>query len=192
MESTIDYGFSSPVFSTELGELLNRQAELIQFAVDLQEEDPEGIISSNYEGWHSKRDIHTRKHDVVGFLLRQIGRAAATYAREISGQQQSNQLIIKELWFNLHNRGGWNQPHSHPALFSGVLYISGDFDQAGGDIMFFNPVAESIGMGAAHHKVINPKAGMLLLFPGYLSHMVTPYQGESPRISVSFNIDQVT
>ena len=28
----------------------------------------------------------------------------------------------------------------------------------------------------------------MLLFPAYLTHMVTPYAGKSPRISISLNL----
>jgi hypothetical protein len=35
---------------------------------------------------------------------------------------------------------------------------------------------------------IKPKEGLLILFPGWLSHSVEPWHGSSERISVAMNI----
>jgi uncharacterized protein (TIGR02466 family) len=34
---------------------------------------------------------------------------------------------------------------------------------------------------------VAPQTGMLVIFPAWLVHWVTPYQSDRPRISVSFN-----
>ena len=36
-------------------------------------------------------------------------------------------------------------------------------------------------------RVVQPKAGMLILFPSYLQHNVRMYRGDTPRICVPFN-----
>jgi hypothetical protein len=38
---------------------------------------------------------------------------------------------------------------------------------------------------------VTPEAGTCVLFPGWLSHAVALYRGESPRISVAFNLDPI-
>jgi uncharacterized protein (TIGR02466 family) len=35
---------------------------------------------------------------------------------------------------------------------------------------------------------INPKAGMMVLFPSYLTHAVLPHQGRRPRVSIALNL----
>lgn len=39
--------------------------------------------------------------------------------------------------------------------------------------------------GTVHFR---PEAGMLLLFPSWLTHTVNPYRGIRERISVAFNV----
>ena len=36
-----------------------------------------------------------------------------------------------------------------------------------------------------------PETGKCVLFPGWLSHSVSLYKGEEPRISVAFNLDPI-
>jgi uncharacterized protein (TIGR02466 family) len=123
------------------------------------------------------------------WLVRAISRTATGMVRKLSTQSVGMEVLLKECWFNIGEAGAWNMPHTHPAWWSGVVYISGDFTVEGGEIMFFNPVPRSIQGGYPDHVMLRPEAGMMLLFPGHLSHMVTPYAGTGPRISVSFNID---
>jgi hypothetical protein len=35
---------------------------------------------------------------------------------------------------------------------------------------------------------IKPEAGLMVLLPSYLAHMVFPHQGERARISIAFNM----
>ena len=35
---------------------------------------------------------------------------------------------------------------------------------------------------------VTPRTGMLLVFPGWLSHFVHPYTGSRPRVSLSANV----
>jgi hypothetical protein len=34
---------------------------------------------------------------------------------------------------------------------------------------------------------VRPQAGLLVIFPSWLYHWVHPYQGDTPRVAVSFN-----
>ena len=33
-----------------------------------------------------------------------------------------------------------------------------------------------------------PRQGLMVLFPAYLQHLVRPYLGQQPRISIAFNL----
>jgi hypothetical protein len=43
-------------------------------------------------------------------------------------------------------------------------------------------------MGPEVKAEIKPKAGLLILFPAWLSHSVEPWEGSGDRISVAMNI----
>ena len=108
------------------------------------------------------------------------------------GFKNTLDLSIYEIWVNLSHQGSYQEVHNHtPALFSGVLYI--ETDKNSGDICFLNPLKiEGSLMGDQnllnYKQTITPQNGLLLLFPGWLSHSVFINESNNKRISVSFNI----
>jgi hypothetical protein len=40
----------------------------------------------------------------------------------------------------------------------------------------------------ANFVTLRPEAGLMVLFPSYLPHMVYPHKGGRPRISIAFNL----
>ena len=46
----------------------------------------------------------------------------------------------------------------------------------------------SIPFNAMNPVTLRPEAGVLFVFPSFLYHGVHPYQGNSPRISIAFNL----
>lgn len=74
--------------------------------------------------------------------------------------------------------GGRHVPHNHPkGWMSGVCYIE-------------IPDASSglLQLGLTMEKVIKPRAGNIVLFPSWLPHGTTLYQGSTPRLSVAFDL----
>jgi uncharacterized protein (TIGR02466 family) len=51
-------------------------------------------------------------------------------------------------------------------------------------LAFNFPAGRSVGAS----ELIRPQAGLLVLFPAWLSHQVRPYHGDRARISVAFNL----
>ena len=100
------------------------------------------------------------------------------------------------LWANVNRRGDYNTIHCHPdATWSCVYYVDcGDIDpnnDKSGVITFLTPNAAS-GVSFFTETVGNkfnvwPESGLMLVFPSYLTHMVHPYTGKRPRVSISLN-----
>lgn len=100
------------------------------------------------------------------------------------------------LWANVNRRGHYNMVHCHPdATWSCVYYVdSGDVDpnnDKSGVITLLSPNAAS-GVSFFTETVGNkfnvwPESGLMLVFPSYLTHMVHPYTGERPRVSIALN-----
>ena len=99
-------------------------------------------------------------------------------------------------WANVNLQGAWNTPHMHlPAQWSGVFYVDlGDMDaslplgEQDGNILFFDPLQLGERFKRSPTHAMPPQAGGMLLFPAYLNHMVIPYAGKAPRISIAFNL----
>ena len=89
----------------------------------------------------------------------------------------------------------FNKPHKHPPYtFSGVYYI--DVPENSGDIVFDNQFEmNNYAMSYNEWNSLNckdfkvtPKSGMLLIFPAWLNHYVTPNKSKKERLIYSFNI----
>lgn len=108
-----------------------------------------------------------------------------------------------DAWFHVTRQGGYFGLHNHPmASWSGVYCVdsgcSGEEPEKGGLLSFPHPnLTAAMFKDAANSKLripygyqsreyfLNP--GDLLLFPSWVPHQVTPFSGDSPRITVAFN-----
>ena len=97
------------------------------------------------------------------------------------------------LWATILDSGGRQVPHIHPSgWLSGVYYarvpagIRHDGEYAGW--IRFGPS----GLGYAttvdpEVRFIEPKEGLMLLFPSYFYHDTLPFEAEEPRVSFAFD-----
>jgi uncharacterized protein (TIGR02466 family) len=108
-----------------------------------------------------------------------------------------------DAWFHITRRGGYFGLHNHPmASWSGVYCVDAGRSDAtrrdSGLLSFPHPCASSaMFIDAATAKMKLPYSygtreyrldpGELVLFPSWLLHQVTPFQGDGERITVAFN-----
>ena len=95
--------------------------------------------------------------------------------------------------------GQFNANHNHPGChWSGVYYVqAGKYDgdplPKAGHLQFYDPrgsinMITHPGRGLfATTLRIEPKDGLLVLFPGWLFHSVNPFLSDVERISIAFN-----
>jgi uncharacterized protein (TIGR02466 family) len=182
-------------------EALNAELEA---AVIGRRQSGEGVRRSNVGGWHSE----------VG-LLEWAGEAAhALVARMVAMANHATRLLLQEhevaaaprfgwkvsAWANLNHAGDWNKMHFHSgSTWSGTYYVAGGDpappDRPGsGNLAFLDPLLAAqmsffSGILPQFHEV-RPRPGLMVLFPSYLQHIVHPYLGERPRISIAFNLSK--
>jgi uncharacterized protein (TIGR02466 family) len=145
--------------------------------------------SSNRKGWTSSKTVFDRP--AFGPLKQEIERCfAAAFA---------DAALLKlpdcwtQAWVNWQEPGGFNHFHSHgTAALSAVFYLR--VPPGSGDIVFRDPRPGVIltglkGDGANCQSVAShsPKAGELLIFPGWLEHAVEPNAATIARISIAAN-----
>ena len=187
--------FAIPIYDKLIPEFQLRRELLIDTFLKMRESDT-GIVRSNLGGWHSDDDLHRNADENIQWLLRSILTIASVCINDFEKDREHGDIVMTSAWVNVNDTHNWNAPHMHlPADWSGVFYVSVDetshdpnLTVQPGDIMFFNPMP----FGARHKRptTVNytPKNGLLLLFPSYLLHMVSPHISTEPRISISFNI----
>ncbi|CAE8637390.1 unnamed protein product [Polarella glacialis] len=169
-----------------------RQA-LAELARQLEASEP-SVNASNRGGWQSGNNLHLRKLDAIEGLLQEIAEATRYYFATGLKQPGNPHVTVKVvgLWANVNRLGDYNVRHKHPAaLLAGVYYVTGS---SGASLVFEDPrpqtnvldAYELFGMGSP--KRIQPSAGAILLFPGWLEHQVEAQYSSHPRVSFSFNV----
>ncbi len=100
--------------------------------------------------------------------------------------------MIAEAWAVLYREWGYHHLHAHhDSAWSGVYYVhTGHMAEHAGDIEFLDPrpAACSHESWRSPLQAISPRPGMLLAFPSWLQHWTTPYDGDSERICIAFNV----
>ena len=104
--------------------------------------------------------------------------------------------IILQLWVNIAPKGAYQEIHQHNAylnnnIASGTIYI--DVKDDSGDFVIYNPNRDNIYRLPKSNKYndiyrVQPKNGLLILFPSWLEHAVSINKNIKDRIAVSFNI----
>lgn len=154
-------------------------------------------------GWSTRKDLLAWDADCVRELAGRMQRLLAAVVDVTSEGTQSPDAKFKiHSWANVITRGGYHAPHTHDnAYWSGVYYASvGVADENvpyNGMLELFDPrsAAGALRMhtrSTYQHKCrIPPEPGLMVLFPGWVKHMVHPFQGMGERISIAFNLMSV-
>jgi uncharacterized protein (TIGR02466 family) len=158
-----------------------------------------GVAQSNIGGWHSE---YGRLEFCGPAGLKLVERATAltdeATARVLQDYGQPPQTFAWGLqaWANVNARGDFNRVHTHPgSTWSGVYYvdmgIAGSKAQAA-PLQVFDPCQGRantfLPQFVPNNITLRPEAGLMLLFPSYVGHMVFPHEGDGPRISIAFNM----
>lgn len=111
----------------------------------------------------------------------------------------SEDAVVDLSWADIYRSGDYCLPHSHVRSTASVIYCfdMGDVDledELNGRFCFVDPRLQNCcqdqeGCVTAPF-VPEMAAGTMIIFPSQLVHMVTPYSGARPRITLSWNINK--
>jgi len=183
--------FGNPIWETKL-EMIDNES-IIDYAYNIKK-DKEGILKSNRGGWQCS-DIENPNQAYMDLLT--TCNDIVMDAHLSMGLKREFPSYIEGSWININPPQSYNIKHLHPrSLFSGVYYAKvpeGDC----GDIIFHRDSLvlsylpeyivqdwNDITSGTATYKI---STGMLLIFPSWLEHAVSPNFTKEDRISISFN-----
>ena len=185
--------FPSPVWSRRVPDHERINAHILSVLEEL-ESNGRAITRSNVGGWHSPADLHL-SDDLVE-IRRIIGNACAGCAAHLSFDFDRFELFFQEMWLNRNGPGDFNKAHVHPnSILSGAYYAK--VPEGSGNIEFYDPVRERVmaTFPVKERTKVNTqaleyrgKAGLLLVFPGWLQHSVQPNRSSDFRVSISFNM----
>jgi Putative 2OG-Fe(II) oxygenase len=130
--------------------------------------------------WNANRDETIERYNLKSTASEPVGDAS---------------LIIGRCWGMRYKDGGAHGTHLHPNTAIVANYYVDAGDGSGGQLSLVDPRAgvdcydsgiRLAGEGTETH--ISVENGMLVIFPGWLSHSVTSYHGTAERLAISFNI----
>lgn len=156
--------------------------------------------TSNIGGYHSDTTLFSRKEPEIVSLRHLVQEALHEYVPkfvEANCRVPPTKLNLRLWGWGINMRAGdINFQHVHPdAKVSGVYYVSvpqlplATLAEEGA-IMFVDPRPRA-HMNRVQNQVteitVNPKAGMMILFPAYYEHAVIPFRGAGVRTCIAFN-----
>ena len=148
--------------------------------------------SSKCEGGQKVRDLYGLGLPVFTLLNARARKLFSLVARR--------EGFIDDCWANVFRDGEYAVPHSHKRAAASVVYAldPGDEEAAAADamngvLMFADPRIEACCQHKPHYvstPAVPPMGpGSMIIFPAHFTHLVTPYWGRRPRISIAWNIN---
>ncbi|WP_327357781.1 TIGR02466 family protein [Streptomyces sp. NBC_01304] len=150
-----------------------------------------GVLNADKTSSDLLRWDHPAISQLRGWIL---DAADALNAHAGTGQDSDGQAaaMVAEAWAVVYRPEGLHMLHSHhDAAWSGVFYVStGRMEKDTGLLQFVDPrpaaAARELDRSPLH--TVTPVPGLLVAFPAWLRHWVTPYQGDTERIVIAFNV----
>ena len=147
---------------------------------------------AGYTSYASLNDL-PRRDPAFADLAKLLDRHALKFAKELAWEAKPK---LDSLWVNLLKSRGHHSGHIHPhSVLSGTLYV--EVPAASGAIRFEDPrlpmmMAAPERRGGSQTElgpfvIVQPTAGMLLMWESWLRHEVLAGRGRGERLSISFN-----
>lgn len=150
--------------------------------------------------WKNNRDnqITVNKNvlneEIFKELSIEINSKIFEYFYGIMRHTPETEIYVTTSWLNKTEKDEEHHEHSHPnSILSGVVNLFGD-SNAGGDLSFISNEYQTIDIGKSDYNLCNSPTwsipfvrNRIMIFPSSTRHLVKPYFGEEPRITLSFN-----
>lgn len=208
MESRIIKPFGPPVYFSKLTQ---EELDLFKLLADQTKKENNsmanklaGNIDSQLELFIASKEQHNQFIEIISPHINEC--IFGFDERKTFFQSPSSNLLKFNLgngpWINFQRQYEFNPIHSHSGLISVVIYIDvpEEIEKERLDQKNTNkPAAGNIDFiyGENHHFItglnsITPTTGDIIMFPAYLKHQVYPFKSAVERISMAFNIYDIS
>ena len=195
--SEIHLAFSTPIWTSIIPNYEEVNNRMYNYIKSLQSKSPEGIAKSNLLGWHSQY-FDLEKDDPRYFVNSIAGNLNVVF-KDMGWNLKDQETKITSMWSIINKKNASNERHIHSNNYISAAYYVKAPNNCG-DIVFHDPRSEATFRHPKISKLnrlnsnvfmIEPKAGLLVLFPSYLYHSVDLNKTDEERIVISFNINLV-
>ena len=197
-EPEIKHFFPTPVLMQDLALTAEQNRRIAETIIE-RERRAHSIGRSNVKGWHSDDDFFDWDTPEINQLHDLCKEAVIHMTRETATGKLWESPLNLYAWANLLRAGSFNSVHDHAeCAWAGVYYVETDVvapeDGCSGLLEFVDPRAAVTGGFTPGdpfdmESLVTPRNGLLVIFPGWLKHIVYPFarEGDGIRISVAFN-----
>lgn len=186
--------FSTPIWTYKVDNFKNVNQKALEYISSLQKIDPLGKKRSNINGWHSNDfDMNSVPSKE---LIKSFKPSINTALKDMDWDLEKQDVKITNMWAIINYKGSFNQKHHHGnSDLSAAYYLSAGKDC--GNIVFYDPrpaptfkhpIAKKANILNASINSVTPEEGLLVLFPSYVEHSVSPNLSNEKRVVISFNI----
>ena len=195
--SELNFAFSTPIWVSLIPNYEELNKKLYEYIQKLQVKNPDGITKSNLLGWHSEDfDLDS---DVPKYFINSISSSLNEAFQDMGWDVNNQEVKITSMWSIINKKNASNSRHIHSNNYiSAAYYVKAPEDC--GDIIFHDPRSVTTFRYPKISKqnklnsnifTIQPKEGLLALFPSYLYHSVDLNRSDEERIVISFNINLI-
>jgi uncharacterized protein (TIGR02466 family) len=190
--------FFSTIIANEQYEYHNEiESQLVSHCLKLQQK-----VESGGKGWISNKTYNTSDGQYEIYydnefdkLSQWINGRIYAYCDE-TGISRTN-LQNSGSWFNIYQRGDYQEKHVHPTSTISSIYIL-TAPKNSAKIYFSSPLNEMYHVNYNRQQQnsvpqiwCDSIPGTLIIFPSYLPHGVDSHDSDTIRISLSYNFRQV-
>lgn len=157
------------------------------------------VHRSNVGSWHSPNlAMRTEPHfrDLINTIRARVSESVATLASKNNIALPPMRVGV-HAWAMVMRNDDYTIPHNHSEVHWGTVYYAdaGDADLTrhpeSGALVLMDPRQSARPMPGLDLTgsifSVAPKAGRLVIFPGWLVHYVHAYRGNRPRVAISCN-----
>ncbi len=181
--------FPTTIWTHELPDLLPMLSAWRQRLDEMRDREQQGQGRSTRDGWSGPKTLFD---DPAFQVLKTQSQQAFAHALRQMGVPEGFSFSM-EAWANIHDAGGFSQPHIHrEAVLSGCFYLH--TPPGSGSIVFHDPRPGTLysrpwgkGVNSWSKIGMQVRAGSLLVFPHWLEHSVEPNQAAEGRYSIAMN-----
>ena len=187
--------FPTPIWTSVIDDYENINKKLYNFIYSHKKFNENGIVKKKKKGWHSKN--FELKNENVIFFVNSISSKIKIAMEDMGWDEPNNKIEISNMWSIINSKGSSNSMHMHSNCYlSAAYYVKAPKNC--GEIVFHDhrqarlvrkPKTKKINNLNTEEVKIEPKDGLLVLFPNYLYHSVMQNISDDERIVISFNVD---
>ena len=189
--------FPTPIWTSIIPNYEEVNERMYNYIISLQKNNPNGITKSNLLGWHSE-DFDLEKDD-PRYFINSISSSINYSLNDMGWDLKQQETKITSMWSIINKKSASNARHIHSNNYlSSAYYVRAPKNC--GSIVFHDPrsvttfrypkIAKPNNLNTNVFS-IEPKEGLLVLFPSYLYHSVDLNRSGEERIVISFNINLI-